>query len=123
MQRRNKLKAEVQIESPTSDGLVCPYCDGEYLHQLSVEIGWRFSVDGPLVRMRSSGLKLEQDRLEDHEVVFGYRRDYLVIRFSCEICSGSPLLEIRQHKGQTIFSWVEEEKAIRPDSDKIVQAG
>ena len=111
----------VQVGDDGEGFLKCPSCEEEYLHQHETEVGWRDHEDGPLTCILSNRESIQVTRLEDSQVHYGYRRDYLVIRFWCEICGARPELEIRQHKGNTIFQWIEGtiEPAERQEEDEI----
>jgi transcription elongation factor Elf1 len=94
------------------DGLLhCPICGGSgYLHQYEVEVGWR-AEDSDGVKDVSSHDTVRREPLNARNVAspggYGYRRQYLVIRFYCEVCGHDGIeLCIWQHKGQTYAEWV-----------------
>jgi len=104
-----RMKFEkVRIDS--NDEIVCPVCGEGYLHQTEIEAGWRHEDKDGL--RHTSGLDgAEVSRLEGKDISspygYGYRRDYLVIRFDCECCGSQGIeLCIWQHKGRTGISWV-----------------
>jgi hypothetical protein len=102
MNQSEKLPA-VRVDE---DGfLYCPGCNDQYLHQREVEVGWR-PEDGNAIRHVSSPAGIVEDRVPAAEITRGYRRDWIVMRFQCEYCGHGFELQIRQHKGQTILSWV-----------------
>jgi hypothetical protein len=87
--------------------LLCPTCNGNYLHQSTVGI---YNCDEDA----KTGLHLEIDSkgftmdtlMKDNP---SPRRHGLSILFYCEYCDGedvpSHILNIYQHKGQTIMEW------------------
>jgi hypothetical protein len=92
--------------SVDDDGILyCPVCGDPYLHQHEVEIGWR-PEDGDAIRHTSNRHGVETDSVPADEVQYGCRRQYLVMRLWCEFCGDGFELELRQHKGATVLSWV-----------------
>lgn len=81
--------------------LVCPSCESTYLHQEVIDIYERGEDDTHGVHVTVAGLKATFDTsLVGNPSA---RRDGLVIRFSCEGCKATPVLTVKQHKGNTYF--------------------
>lgn len=101
--------------------LQCPSCEGEDLHQRTVQVFFRKEEDGAGICMTTDRYGSETLLVESKEMPG--RRDSLRITFWCESCSwgtgasddGPPdrffVLEIKQSKGVTFFEWL-------PPSDK-----
>lgn len=91
------------IELENGNTLVCPNCQGDYLHQFSAEVYFVDAEDSET----GNAFQISQSQL--HSVPMSNnpssRRDGIRILFHCESCSASPSLTIVQHKGQTIMSW------------------
>jgi hypothetical protein len=83
--------------------LHCPDCNGECLHQESVEAGFRRHEDGPESAVATS---THFQILIARKAIKG-RRDQTRIRFWCEHCPSRPTLTITQHKGSTYVEWDE----------------
>ena len=90
-----------------SDILNCPNCNGETLHQESVNVYFRdedsdvgvvAEVDRDTVSVNTKG-----DCVKGNPSA---RRDGVVINFRCECCDVIPRLAIIQHKGTTYFEWM-----------------
>lgn len=105
----NKVELDYEQGGYSDALLKCP-CGDDYLHQVEVEAGWR-PEDGDVTRTISNGESVRVDKVPAKNVSspngYGYRRQYIVIRFECEICGGKSELCIRQHKGNTYLYWVE----------------
>jgi len=94
--------------------LKCPKCSESNLHQERVEALFRDEESGPgtlTVSDRASGMSTVL-RVEAKNIDF--RRDAVYIHFTCEHCTSRPILEIRQDRGSTWFTWLTpEERAKR----------
>lgn len=93
----------VKIEPPNGE-LLCPRCDGNYLHHEAVSVRERLKEDGPGFATSVSGMADVSIRpLESNE--FEGRRGHIEIEFRCETCGERPILFIKQHKGNTEMYW------------------
>jgi hypothetical protein len=91
------------IELNSEGTLLCPNCEGEYLHQLSAQVYFVDAEDsdkGNAFEISKSCVRSVSMRHNPSA-----RRDGIRIIFHCECCSASPSLTVVQHKGQTIMSW------------------
>lgn len=87
-----------------NDGLVCPSCAGENLHQVEVSVFWRDSEDshnGTYVSTSTNRIDKDIDPNRNPSS----RRDGLLVKFRCECCTADPELAIYQHKGTTFIEW------------------
>lgn len=117
MNAKEKLPAVVV----DSDGMLfCPCCGDQYMHQRAVEVGWRHE-DGPVTRHISTPSGVQTDQVAAKEVVYGYRRQYIVVRLECEYCGLGFELQMRQHKGQTILTWVKLPELPAATDDEVDQ--
>jgi len=84
--------------------LVCPLCSGQYLHHDTIEIFERDEDDekGMHTIVSREHADVRHDSLVGNPSA---RRHGLIIKFICEGCSGTPILAISQHKGQTFMEW------------------
>ena len=98
--------------------LVCPHCDGTYMHQTSAEV-----YENPEVIKREYGyvpqvLEVDLYKATAHVSVCprpnpSEERQAMRIAFRCENCTeqmglGHPILEITQYKGCTQMKWCAE---------------
>jgi hypothetical protein len=91
--------------SPVNTGLghelICPGCGGSYLHHGEVQVFTRDDEDSETgLFVAVEGLSFTADR--DISGTPSMRRDGVLIFFTCENCDATPVMKIRQHKGQTL---------------------
>ena len=94
-----------KFEDRYADGyeaeLLCPKCDGNYLHHEQVEV-FECGEDAKTgVHIVVGEGKATVDTSLDGNP--SSRRHGLKIRFRCEQCGAKPLMSISQHKGNTYF--------------------
>ena len=86
--------------------LLCPECGGSYLHHIKIE-NFEREEDAPngihttIIR---NDINIKYDSLDGNP---SQRRHGLKIWFYCELCEAEPILTLSQHKGQTVFGWLE----------------
>jgi hypothetical protein len=85
----------------TAPKLLCPSCDGDYLHHGAVEV-WDRAEDAPgsMARVENGTVTVAAK-----EAGFLGRRGDVRILFNCEGCRAELELRIVQHKGQTFMAW------------------
>lgn len=108
--RYEKLDAPIRFESSDFNALKCPVCDFYYMHQEKLDIHFRpeDAKNLPGYHVNRDGIKAPAELPNP-----SFRRDGLVITFSCEQCSSTEnpkenfyvCLAILQHKGNTFFEW------------------
>jgi len=81
--------------------LRCAGCDGDYLHQVKVDVFERRedADEGIHASITGSGMTVDSDLTDNPSG----RRHGLTIRFACEFCSTESVVTIAQHKGQTFL--------------------
>lgn len=80
--------------------MLCPQCDGNYLHHLTVEVFSRSredSEEGLHILVEGNTFRANTDMIGNPSG----RRNGLKIGFSCETCEFKTEMIIQQHKGQT----------------------
>jgi hypothetical protein len=97
----------------------CPACDGPWLHHLRVEVFDRRcedAEDGLHVAVERTQLHVDTDLTDNPSG----RRDGVRIFFYCEWCCAIPVLNIVQHKGNTLLSWQDRhgDTACGPECDR-----
>lgn len=88
----------------TWDTLLCPGCQGEYLHHDTVDVFNR-SEDadiGQHVRIPNDGTLSIDAQMTGNPSV---RRHRILIGFWCELCFGCFSLSLAQHKGMSFLEW------------------
>ncbi|HDZ07733.1 hypothetical protein [Pseudohongiella sp.] len=79
--------------------LLCPNCDGRFLHHEGVQVFEREEDDDTgLHLMVKNGVFTKDSDLSDNP---SPRRHGLFIEFCCENCDARPVLSVIQHKGST----------------------
>ena len=88
------------------DTLVCPECGGMLLHHMRVECFERGEDDktGTYVTNRAGDVTVSHGKLKENP---SHRRNGIIIHFFCEDCEEEPRLTIAQHKGCTLFKWIQ----------------
>ena len=86
------------------DGLICPKCGCDNLHQNEVSVFWRKQEDSAECASIGSSV-LQTNYFVDPGRNPSPRRDGLLIKFYCEQCDADPELAIYQHKGTTYIKW------------------
>lgn len=105
--------------------LLCPNCNGSYLHHDLVRVYGRVHEDDlnlvkVTVETTQYGDRTFTPRKPDHGNPSG-RRDGLAVRFWCEFCAAVSELTIFQHKGETFLEWREIEGVTEHhDDDEVV---
>ena len=84
-------------------GLICPACQGLYLHQERVVVQNRKMEDGEATEFVVEGQQVTTRTRSDREVMG--RRDNVYIAFWCEMCGHTTDLHFHQHKGRVFVSW------------------
>lgn len=84
------------------DALICPDCDGDYLHHKMVDVMSREKEDDKGVRVKCVGTKTEITSINE----IPYRRDVIEIHMECELCGSDNTLQMVQDKGRTRFYWL-----------------
>lgn len=85
--------------------LLCPLCEGDYLHHTKVETFERDedSMEGIHTVIIGEQVDVKYDGMKGNPSI---RRSGLKIEFYCELCQKElPSLVLSQHKGQTIMGW------------------
>ena len=98
-------------ESYEYDSLMCPCCNGQWLHHDKVVIENRIKEDEDGYEITVVGETAIKKKKESRKI--RNRRDNIYIHFYCELCSpeGLPFVFcIYQHKGFTKMEWVHESK-------------
>jgi hypothetical protein len=100
--------AELPLERLSRDEtkvLLCPYCNGHYLHHLALE--WYSRSGGEdsetgihILTSEHAGLLLDGNMTENPST----RRGGFRVGFYCELCGARFSLEFAQHKGQTLIT-------------------
>jgi hypothetical protein len=104
--RNGELPARGTIKTNDRGELLCPRCDGEYLHQERVTVYDRNEDSRTITKIGVSRAYVEFEC-----VVNGgsgnpsARRDGLAIQFICELCGERSELTLAQHKGVTETGW------------------
>lgn len=83
--------------------LRCPVCDFDYLHQKWAKVIFRDNEDKDGILVSAERKKIATERVLDKDIPG--RRDVIYIDFWCEGCHKHSILEIMQHKGNTIIKW------------------
>jgi hypothetical protein len=94
--------------SVSQDVLLCPACGSNFLHHAQVNV-----YERPDGEDRQSFKTTVSDGTIEHRKVSEYshiqnpspRRDAITINFWCEICGKRSVLNIIQHKGETMVRW------------------
>ncbi len=81
--------------------LRCPACGSEWLHQRTVDVGFRGKEDEP----ESNIISVSVNTTTVARGSIAGRRDAIHISFECETCPARPMLTIMQHKGMTEVLW------------------
>lgn len=95
------------------DGLTCPSCGHDNLHQENVHVFFRKedAEDGVQVSVQGRAVwghepaDVPVSVFTDQEGNPSPRRDGIEIEFWCECCPAHPRLAIMQHKGSTYMEW------------------
>lgn len=95
------------------DSTPCPNCGSPTLHQETVEVFFRQedADDGIAVAVQGKAVWSHDPDLIPVAVSTSQagnpspRRDGVAIRFWCEACPATPVLNIIQHKGDTMVEW------------------
>lgn len=113
----SRLKNIHNTNNPLTLGepLDCPWCGGEFLHQLRAIVFWRPREDAETgIRVETAERVLLFDQSADMAENPSSRRDGLIIEFECETCHHEEAypapwlrLVIEQHKGNTFMYWME----------------
>ena len=87
--------------------LICPLCDGNYLHHNLIEVFERRedAEKGMHTIASHDHIDVKYDSLTGNPSA---RRNGVIVKFYCEGCGGTPILAISQHKGQTFIGWLDE---------------
>lgn len=91
---------EVKISTDGYSELLCPHCEGNYMHHSEVQVFNRKAEDseeGNHITVKGDGFSADREMAGNPSS----RRDGIVIRFWCEFCGGGSYLTISQHKGNT----------------------
>jgi hypothetical protein len=102
--------SEVKFEDEYCDlgfGLICPSCGGGCLHHEAVDIFERAEDAAFVLHTTASDTVTTKVEAADASENPSPRRNGLFITFSCEECSATPILDLRQHKGVTYLRWRE----------------
>lgn len=107
-----KERSEVEIQLGSDGDLLCPLCQGNYLHHTEIQVFSRSQEDA--IGGQFIGISHDRTVIEGNSSMQANpstRRDGLRIFFYCENCPEtrreSPLiLTIAQHKGQTYLAWL-----------------
>ena len=108
-----KLKFESSYNGTGEAPLLCPVCGGRNLHHGEVEVFTRSkedSKDGYHVTVRENGWA-DSDR--DLKLNPSARRDGVLIHLHCEGGCGPFVLQIAQHKGETLMQIGEVKRVIQ----------
>jgi len=99
---------EIKIDEFADNQLLCPDCSENYLHHESVDVYWRTedAEKGQHIHTHLSEGTTLTEGLDGNP---SRRRHGLSVRFWCEHCDGTKILNISQHKGNTYMSWGETE--------------
>jgi hypothetical protein len=83
--------------------LLCPVCDGDYVHIDDVYVAGRPREDGELVPVSVDHRgQVREGTQAALQIPDAGRRHAFSLRGWCEICGGQFALEFKQHKGQTV---------------------
>ena len=85
--------------------LRCPTCGGDYVAQGEVVVRQREREDGPGMVVAVRGCEVSVRHIEIDPVQG--RRDSIDIVFACEAGCPSKVLQLQEHKGQTVVAWLE----------------
>ena len=90
-----------EIMKLNGDVLVCD-CGSEYTHQFEIDSFFRDIEDGPgtHARVNYDGCNITRFITSPET-----RRNLINVKFSCEQCKKISVLQICQHKGQTLIEW------------------
>ena len=97
--------SDVTFAKDDSTNLLCPACQGSYLHHGTVIVYDRASEDAPsyaIVVDREGALLTEGAEATRNP---SSRRHGVAIRFECENCDTVSELTLAQHKGCTHLEW------------------
>lgn len=86
------------------DVLMCPVCNGHYLHHGRIEVFVRDtedSDDGKHVTVDTTGWSDCDGEMNNNP---SCRRGGILIHFNCENCHVKSVLSIAQHKGESILN-------------------
>ena len=104
-----KSERSVNISTDGNDELLCPDCGSNYLHQTSLRVMARTKgEDGPGTITSVAGDGAATIRSAASSELPG-RRDSVEILFWCEQCgedAPEKVLQLLQHKGNTITTWI-----------------
>lgn len=99
---------------------ICPYCQGNNLHQADVSIfngdGYDLEWDEEESKSKSSPRTRVTHVMADNTITTARvppeatnnpsrDRNGLLLSFSCESCDETPVMAIFQHKGTTFIGW------------------
>jgi hypothetical protein len=108
-----KLELGTAYNTSGESPLLCPVCGGNNLHHGEVEVFTRKkedSAEGAHVTVRENGWA-DADR--DMTLNPSARRDGVLIHLSCEGGCGPFVLQIAQHKGETLVQIGEVKRVIQ----------
>jgi hypothetical protein len=92
-----------RVRIDPSDILKCPSCDWSNLHHVGIEIFEREedAIVGVHVQVEDKAVRIDDDLTGNPSA----RRDGMLIRFTCETCDATPILQMSQHKGSKYVEW------------------
>jgi len=95
--------------------LLCPVCKEPWLHHIRVQVFERGEDATTGLHVTVSGEEVFTDgKMDDNP---SKRRHGLSIEFWCECCGRISVLEFAQHKGKTLFSWIDTGEESNPWED------
>ena len=89
------------------DKLECPFCGGDFLHQIKVDVFERWEDQTTVFHVHTNMEQTVKSQIVNNERSNNpsLRRHAVSITFECEECSKKPILCLIQHKGCTYVEW------------------
>ena len=84
--------------------VICPSCGGTYIHHDRIEVFDRSEDSNTGLHVTVAAGKATTDTSQNENP--SLRRDGISIHFWCENCDAKPVLNIVQHKGQTMIDFL-----------------
>ncbi len=103
-----ELDDSTPVEGRAGWKLLCPHCEGDYLHHFTVAVYDRPREDAPSYETRIATGQGCDGGFGGDVPARGNpssRRHGVAIGFVCELCGESAELVIAQHKGKTYLAW------------------
>jgi hypothetical protein len=96
----------MEIKIDEDNVLLCPHCEGNYLHHGNVNVYTRYEDAEQTLHTTVAGYQTKTALVASDTVLNpSSRRGGVRINFFCELCGGESDLTLAQHKGVTFVEW------------------